>query len=207
MPDAKHGVDATSGKDDSARIVRSVRIRRADNDRQIVWGEVYAPNRLDTYGEFMLAEDIETMAHRFMQMDLRYAIDTNHDETPNGAYPVESFIARKGDPDYAEGAWVLGVHVPDTEVWAQVKRGELNGFSFQAMVTPASMDVELAVLRDHVGATEPGEDGHTHVYFLQVNDQGRVTAGWTDEVNGHRHSITRATATETAADHTHRFFL
>lgn len=186
-----------------------VKIRRVDEDKRVVLGEVYPPDTLDTYGEFMTAEDIELMAHRFAEV-WREAIDTNHDNIPNGSYPVESFIARDGDPDFVPGAWVLGVKVPDDHIWAQVKKGELNGFSFEALVRPVDVVIRTTIIRDRVGETEPGgRDGHTHLFFLQLDDMGRVVRGETSVINGHRHAITNGSVTGRGGDdrHTHRFFL
>ena len=203
MPDALENL---------ARMTRTVRIKKIDADRRIVFGEVYAPDTLDTYKEFMTAEDIETMAHRFMRLELGQTIDTNHDNEPNGSYPVESFIARKGDPDFTEGAWVLGVKVPDPVIWHKVKRGELNGFSFQALVQPVMVTVERFLVRDHVGQTEPPNDdpeGHTHLFFVQLDENGRIVQGFTSVVEGHDHRIRRGTSTEPGGEdkHSHRFFL
>lgn len=188
-------------------VAQQVTIKRYDNEKQVVYGEVYAPYVLDTYGEFMTPEDIELMAHRFMKLDLNEVIDTQHDNIPNGSYPIESFIAREGDPHYTPGAWVLGVKVPDVVMWHRVKTGELNGFSFQSMVKPKDVDVVYEVVRDHVGKTETRDDGHQHTYFVQVNEMGLVIGGTTDVVNGHSHIIRRASVTEDADMHTHRFFL
>lgn len=184
-----------------------VQIKRRDDEKQIVYGEVYAPDVLDTYGEYMSAEDIEVMAHRFMQLDLRMAIDTQHDNIPNGAYPVESFVVRDGDPHYTPGSWVLGVKIPDGNLWRKVKSGELNGFSFQSLVKPTTVEVEYSVIRDHVGKTEPQED-HQHVYLVELDDIGNVMGGQTSKAaDGHFHIITRASHTEEADGHNHRFFL
>ena len=184
-----------------------VTIKKFDNDKQIVYGEVYAPMVLDTYGEFMTAEDIEIMAHRFMQLDLGSVIDTQHDTLANGAYPVESFIARPNDPDYAEGAWVLGVKIPDAGLWSRAKSGELNGFSFQCLVKPTDVDVEYDTIRDYVGATELF-DTHDHTFFAELNEIGNVIGGRTSKAtDGHYHEITRASVTDTAGGHSHRFFL
>lgn len=184
-----------------------IRVKKVDEDRQIVFGEVYAPMVIDTWGEMMTAEDIETLAHRFMELvHLNRSIDTGHDETSNGSYPIESFIARAGDPDYAEGAWVLGVKVTDTAIWDQVKKGQLNGFSFQAMVRKLPAVVELEVTRDNFGETEE-VDGHTHLYFVELNDDGRVASGRTTTDAGHSHVIKSGTATEASAGHAHRFFI
>lgn len=184
-------------------------VRRIDADRRIVYAEVYAPNVLDTYGEFMLPEHVEEMAHKFMQLDLANVIDTNHDNVPNGSYPIESFVARAGDPDFTEGAWVLGVKCPTDEVWDAVIRGDLNGFSFEAMVNLVEYDVECSVVRDHVGKTNTikGVD-HEHLFFVQVDDRGRVIRGMTSPgPDGHTHIIKHGTMTEKVEGHSHRFDL
>jgi hypothetical protein len=198
--------EATTQVDGRLSVERQVLIKRVDNEKQVVYGEVYAPFVLDTYGEFMLPHDIELMAHRFMRLDLAQTIDTQHDNVPNGSYPIESFIAREGDPDYTPGAWVLGVKVPDAKIWNMVKRGDLNGFSFQSLVKPKDVEVSYEVMRDHVGSTQRSAD-HEHVYFVQLDDMGRVIGGKTDTVNGHSHEIRGASVTETASGHSHRFFL
>jgi len=187
----------------------TAQVRRIDADRRIVYAEVYAPNTLDTYGEFMLPNDVEAMAHKFMQLDLGNVIDTNHDNVPNGSYPIESFVARANDPDVTEGAWVLGVKVPRDEVWQAVLKGDLNGFSFEAMVKLIEYDVEVSIIRDHIGETRTikGVD-HEHLFFAQVDDKGRVIAGRTDEgPDGHVHTIRHGTFTDEANGHKHRFDL
>lgn len=186
-----------------------VRIARIDEARRIVFGMVYEPMVLDTYAEYMLAGDIETMCHRFAQLTLGETIDTNHDNVPNGSYPVESFIARQGDPDFPAGSWVLGVKVPDDHLWRQILKGELNGFSFEALVKPVDTKVTIKTVRDHVGHTEKADDDHQHTYFVQVNEHGRVVRGWTSEAGGHTHNIKRGSSTDPAGPdgHTHRFFI
>lgn len=185
-----------------------VRIKSLDTARRIVFGEVYAPDRLDTYGEYMKAADIETMAHRFMTLPkLSEVVDTNHDNQPNGSYPIESFIARSGDPQFTEGAWVLGVKVPDDATWNAITAGRINAFSFEAMVIPQETEIEYFVIRDHVGAVEAAME-HDHAYMVQVDSKGMVVKGWTSPApDGHTHQITRASITEVTGDHSHRYFL
>lgn len=183
-----------------------VKIKRVDDDQRIVYGEVYAPFVLDTYGEFMLPNDIVKMAHDFLTLDLKSVIDTHHDNVPNGSYPVESFVARKNDPDYTDGAWVLGVKVPSDTVWKDIKDGKINGFSFEAMVHAVDMEIEFLVVRDHVGETYE-TDGHAHVFYVEVNEDGVIIGGYTDEVDGHSHKIVRGSVTMPAAGHTHRLSL
>jgi hypothetical protein len=182
-------------------------IKKIDADKQIVYGEVYAPNIIDTHGEMMLAVDIEKMAHKFMQLSyIERAIDTQHNQISNGSYPIESFIARKGDPDYTEGAWVLGVKITDSTIWQAVKEGKINGYSMQSMVRKLPAVVDLEITPSELGVTEKA-DGHTHMFFVRVDDDGKVSEGRTSADAGHSHLIRSGTATELSDGHAHRFFV
>lgn len=57
-----------------------------------VFGEVYAPDIVDTDGESMAASDIQKMAHDFLARGMVRALDVNHDRQSSGAVVVESFI-------------------------------------------------------------------------------------------------------------------
>lgn len=216
LPVAMSIVNADSLTDASAMRVKAdtgprfekityVTVRKFDKLKGIVEGLVYEPNVLDSQGEFMTAEDLETLAHRFLSLDLTSAIDTQHSMMANGSYPVESFIARKGDPDYPEGGWVMAVQLTD-ELAEKVESGEINGFSFAALVKHTDVAVEYSTLRDHVGPTQKA-DNHEHIYFVQMDENGRITGGKTDEVDGHVHAIKRGSVTEVAMGHSHRYFV
>lgn len=186
---------------------RLVRIKKIDAEKRVVYGEVYAPDVLDTYGDFMSAEDIELMAHRFLQLyALKNTIDTNHDESSNGSYPIESFIARTGDPDYTPGSWVLGTKIVDDVIWEQILKGELNGYSFQALVRKLAVVVEIEMTPDAIGVTEEA-DGHTHMFYVEFDGDGKVVRGITSTDDGHSHEIKKGTATEKSNGHAHRINL
>ena len=192
---------------DAEKATTRIAIRKTDAKKQIAYGEVYAPFSLDTHGEAMLPEDIELMAHRFLGLDLSKSIDVQHDNVPTTCRPVESFVVRWDDPDYALGAWVLGIHVPDKALWAKVESGELSGFSFEAWCVPKAAEVEYEIVRDIVGVTEPAGDGHAHAFYAQFGDDGNIRAGRTSPgPDGHVHDIVRTAVTEVAGDHAHRFF-
>ena len=112
-----------------------VAFKKSDSKKQIVFGEVYVPNVKDTDGNFMTAETIEKMAHNFLEDSKNSQISKSHDGNADKGCVVESFIAREGDPDFAVGSWVVGVHVPDTEIWKQIEKGELTGFSIEGTGT------------------------------------------------------------------------
>ena len=108
-----------------------IQFKKSDTKKQIVFGEVYVPDREDTDGNFMNAETIENMAHDFLANKYNSHISEEHDGNENKGCIVESFIARNGDPDFIQGAWVIGVYVPDKEVWNKIESGELAGFSLE----------------------------------------------------------------------------
>lgn len=175
------------------------------DEKRIVWAEVYVPNVPDSDGDFMDAETVEQAAYQFMaDLNLK-KIDTMHNNKDvEGAVVVESFIARKGDPDFIEGSWVVGVHVPDDAVWAQIKKGEINGFSLEALVKAEHTELELDIPPVLKGATNEVED-HSHEFYVTYDPEGNLLGGRTNEVNGHSHVIKRGTITEEAEGHKHRF--
>jgi Putative phage serine protease XkdF len=182
-------------------------VKRSDDLKKIVYAEVYAPSRIDAQNEFMVAEDIETMAHRFMGLKLDETIDVRHNGIAICAHPVESFIARKGDPDYTDGAWVLGIKIDDDSVWEEIKNGKLNGFSFQSLVKHHDVEVDVVLIRDHSGLTEK-TDGHDHIYFVSLDDNGNIVAGGTSKAeDGHYHRILKGSRTAETDGHSHRFFI
>lgn len=174
-------------------------------EQRIVWAEVYAPNIPDSDGDFMDEETIMKMAYKFMKdMNLK-KIDVQHkNDLVDGACVVESFIAREGDPHFIAGSWVVGVQIDNDEVWGRVKKGEINGFSIEAMVqrSPAELEIELPPVLH--GKTMKSED-HEHEFFVTYDEEGNFKGGYTNDVNGHRHQIVKGTVTEATNGHTHRF--
>lgn len=185
-------------------IATEVLIKKADDEQQIVYAEVYVPNVPDAHGDFMTTETVRNMAYDFMKKGITSQIDTNHDNVTNGSAVVESFIARKDDPDFIEASWVVGVHVPDPAVWELIKTGELNGFSIEALVTkvPTVMTIEVP---DVVNGGTDTIDGHFHSFRVHFDEDANFLGGITAVANGHQHKIKKPSVTEEAEGHTHRF--
>lgn len=184
---------------------RYVTIKKADTYEQIVFSEVYAPDIPDTDNEFMAAEEIRKAAYNFVKEGRIFKVDTNHDNEENGSYVVESFIARKGDPDFIVGSWVVGIHIPDPDVWQKVLDGEINGFSLEAAVHKTPHEVEVDIPAYVHGGTSENAD-HLHAFKVEFDTgTGALKGGVTDTVNDHYHIIKRGTVTEDSAGHNHRF--
>ncbi len=184
-------------------------IKKFDDELQIVYGEVYAPNIPDSQGDFMTQVEVRKMAHTFLTSGLLDNIDQQHDNEKTGACVVESFISRKEDPDYQDESWVVGVHIPDGVLWSKVKSGEINGFSFEGLVRSTKAIIAMELPEKIEGRTMMSE-GHDHLYTVEIGDNGEFLGGGTMEDNsGHRHKLSKATVTDPPDGeengHTHRY--
>lgn len=111
-----------------------IQICKADDEKQVVYGVVLAPNEMDLQQDWMRPEEIEKTAHFFMMNG--QTIGREH-EKKSACVPVESYIApvdiqydgQYGNQIVKKGSWVLGVKVVDPQDWAKVKSGEYTGFS------------------------------------------------------------------------------
>ena len=121
----------------SERIENKAPISKINEAKRIVYGVVYAPNDPDADDNFMTRETVEDMAHRWMIASQK--IDRDHSNVPIDAMPVESFIARAGDPDFPEGAWVLATKVLNDDLWAQVKTGVIKSYSLAGTAEPGDV--------------------------------------------------------------------
>lgn len=181
-----------------------IKVRKVDKERQVVYGEVYPPNLPDSDAEFMTPDQIIDMAHLFLRKGVLTNIDTQHNNVPNGSVVVESWIEQTSESIYILGAWVIGVHVPDPELWELIESGEINGFSLEAEVTRVKRVVEMEVPEVIDGETQEA-DGHKHMFKVRFAEDGTYLGGETDVVNGHMHKIVRGTVTAQADGHTHRY--
>ncbi len=173
---------------------------------QIVFAEVLVPETPNVMGDYWTPPAIREAAYAFMKEG--FGIDVNHDnvDVTGGVYVVETFIARKNDPDFIEGSWVVGMKIEDPELWKRVLSNDINGYSYEAIINFLSATLQVQDDGVRTGYTEPAlEDGHTHAYLLRVDENNRPVEGGTDTVLGHYHAITTHTVTEMSADHTHRF--
>jgi len=182
-----------------------LKIKKVEDDKQLVFGEVYAPTTLpDSDGDVMTAETIEEMAYRFMKNFSQKSIDVEHDSNIVEAVVVESFIARENDPLFIEGSWVVGVFIEDSDIWELVKTGEINGFSLEGIGKGTMTEIEVEIPEQLEGMTSE-DDGHEHKFIVKFDEDGQFLGGVTDVVNGHRHSIMKGTITEQSDNHNHKF--
>lgn len=194
------------GQEGEDRTEAVIKFREDDEGYQrIVYAEVLIPDVPNTAGDFHTKQMVREFAHGFMVAG--FDLDVDHDNVVRQDLKVvESFIARDDDPDFIPGSWVVGVYVGDDEVWEQIRRGEINGYSWEGWVKAIQAEVEMLADVSRYGRTEADMgDGHTHEFVAIVDDDGRVVAGGTTEVNGHSHTIRSHTFTEKTDGHSHIF--
>ncbi|MDH3729576.1 MAG: XkdF-like putative serine protease domain-containing protein [Acidimicrobiia bacterium] len=99
--------------------------------QQIAYAENYRPWEVDLQGEYATEAEVEAMGHGFLERKGQggemHARWTMPDGKPAGVV-VESFIARRGDPDFTAGSWVTGIKFADP-VWERIQSGEYIGTS------------------------------------------------------------------------------
>lgn len=110
---------------------KEVKVLAKEADEQkLVYGIVYEPDTVDAHGDFMTAAEIEKAAHGFLK-DARQ-IDKQHDFQGGVGEVVESYVApanfEMNGETIKKGSWVL-VTKASEEVWEQIKKGEITGYS------------------------------------------------------------------------------
>lgn len=196
------GVKSSTGV---SKAPNQIQIKKLDEEQQLVFGEVYAPNFPDSQGDFMTAETIQNAAHNFLMNGYVANIDLNHTRELSGCKVVESFVAREDDSIFIPGSWVLGVKVFDPEIWGLIKNGELNGFSLDGSAIQVETELEIEIPLSLTGMTDDAE-GHRHTFTVNFDNEGNLLGGVTGPgPDGHVHRIVRGTLTEMTEGHAHRF--
>ena len=125
----------------------TVEITKADEEKQIVYGVVLDPYKVDAHGDLIPPKEVESTAHNWMAKSR--LVGLQHSEMAN-AVPVESWLvpypsekdyklAMAGEPHKAtktffgsdvvhSGTWILGTRLGKKE-WESVKSGKLNAYS------------------------------------------------------------------------------
>lgn len=187
--------------DQSPRIV----LREDRKWEQVVFSEVLVPGVPNSFGDIYTLEAVREFAYEFARVG--YGIDVNHDNSDQTGkvYVVESFIARDGDPDFLPGSWVVGMKIADDELWARVLSGNLNGYSYEAVVNMIPLEFYGMRGRQLSGTTSADpSDGHTHTYLVIVDELNKPISGSTSFDNGHAHTISSHTVTDVSSGHNHR---
>lgn len=109
----------------------SFQLAKADDERQVAYGVVYAPDQEDSQGDHADAETIRQASYEFMRKQRTDQVDVQHSFDEADAFVAESWIVQKGDAWFPDdpGAWAVAIQVRDPALWARLKKGELTGLS------------------------------------------------------------------------------
>ncbi|MDY6120424.1 MAG: XkdF-like putative serine protease domain-containing protein [Campylobacter sputorum] len=117
-------------KDSKFHECLRVDFSKSDKEQGVVYGLVYAPNEIDTQGDFANANEIKKAAYTFMKEQDMHCVDINHNFEYAPAYICESWIVKENDPFFGEvGAWAVGIKLESDELKQMVKSGDLKGLS------------------------------------------------------------------------------
>ena len=136
-----------------------------DEEERIVVGPAMVPDlripRMDdetgeVYYVYFTKESISKAAELLMKQDKASKQNTDHEDNfTNDVYIMESWI-KEGPEDKANkygfgnlpvGTWFVKMRVLDDEVWEDIKKGELNGFSVQGAFVMGQEEYEQAFAR------------------------------------------------------------
>lgn len=127
----KHGGSFEAAKDTAIRMLK------ADDEKQIVYGIVFEPDFIDADEEYINKDDIEDAAHSYMiklrrtstrcHQKLSHQIDID-DKTDI----VESYVApvdfEWNGETVKEGTWIIAMKIHDKDLWKECK-DTITGFS------------------------------------------------------------------------------
>ena len=110
----------------------TIDIKKTDNEKGIVYGIVYAPDQVDSQGDFTTADEIEKAAYAFMKSLNGRNVDVEHSFQSEDAFVAESWIIKSGDPifpDEPEGSWAVAIKLESDELKELAKSGDIAGLS------------------------------------------------------------------------------
>jgi cation transport regulator ChaB len=133
------------------QIAKSGAVVKADDELQVLYVPALVPEEEDSQGDVVSAEDIREAAHAFMHdyplfkeqdgglstMGVGVEHAERHALSREQACLVETWL-EKVDTEYGEqkipeGTWMIGVHIPDKEIWESAKAGERTGASIEGV--------------------------------------------------------------------------
>jgi len=112
--------------------MKQIEIKKSDAEEGVVYGIVYAPDEVDTDGDYATADEIKKAAYSFMKNKNTANVDKDHTFEVEKAFIAQSWIVKSGDPifpDEAEGSWAVAIQLEDDALIKSVKDGEIAGIS------------------------------------------------------------------------------
>lgn len=125
-----------------------IKISKTDAEQGIVYGIVYAPDEVDSQGDFATAKEIQKAAYAFMKSQ-NGKVDHDHDFVVKDAYVAESWITKAGDPTFPDepiGSWAVAIQLEDEGLRKDAREGNIAGLSMAGHAT--KVEVEKATQQE-----------------------------------------------------------
>lgn len=136
---------------------KRLKVTKADQKKQLIYGVVLEPNSLDSQDDYMMPDHVEKAAHTYMRKVVRGKSRVSTLQHRSQAFfkggkdsiiPVESFIAPcdfsyDGKETVKKGTWVMALHVEDPVVWNDVMDGKYTGLSIGGTGIRQSMNAPV----------------------------------------------------------------
>jgi len=120
------------------------------DEKHLVVGAALIPDkdiyRYDGENEYYISftkESIEKMSQEFLKEYRQNEVTLDHEDYASEVTVVESWLVADSYKDKSnalginvpEGTWMVAMKVNNIETWERIKKGELNGFSVESMIS------------------------------------------------------------------------
>ena len=140
-----------------------------DDEKRVIYSVAMRPNMLiprkDINGEpamvFYSEETVNDLQQNFFKNNSHNGATINHDKNVRkDMYAFESWIVQDPEKDKAtslglqvqKGDWVMAQKVDNPEVWEDIKKGKLTGFSIEAYLEPVLTNNQIEMTQEEVDA-------------------------------------------------------
>ena len=140
-----------------------------DDEKRVIYSVAMRPNMLiprkDINGEpamvFYSEETVNDLQQNFFKNNSHNGATINHDKNVRkDMYAFESWIVQDPEKDKAtslglqvqKGDWVMAQKVDNPEVWEDIKKGKLKGFSIEAYLEPVLTNNQIEMTKEEVDA-------------------------------------------------------
>lgn len=140
-----------------------------DDEKRVIYSVAMRPDMLiprkDINGEpalvFYSEETVNDLQQNFFKNNSHNGATINHDKNVRkDMYAFESWIVQNPEKDKAtslglqvqKGDWVLAQKVDNPEVWEDIKKGKLTGFSIEAYLEPVLTQNEIEMTKEEIDA-------------------------------------------------------
>lgn len=176
---------------------RNIEIKKSDDEQGIIYGIVYAPNEVDTDGDYTDVDEILKASYAFMKSRFTNNVDKDHSFEVEKAFVAESWIVKENDPIFPDepvGSWAVGIKLEDEELKKGVKDGDIAGISMAGTATKTeeenptvekadeksfSMNDVLAMFKNMFSSTSFEVRGH---HYNDNVDKSQKQEGEDDEM-------------------------